>query len=219
MQYDSYMSIFKPYLYAGMTASGELDFPTIYRVKASPKNLIGFDKSLKCKDYDQWVHFFIHDYLFVRILRNPQKYLAVLSKFEGAIAPDFSVFWNYPLFSQMQSIFYSRLIGSWLQRNGISVIPCVRWGKEETYNFAFDGLEQGGTIAVGTAGCIREGETRQVFESGFPVMLNSVKPNKIIVYGSTNSEVFSEAQRAGIEVISFQTETAKLFSKRRHLWD
>lgn len=103
------------------------------------------------------------------------------------------------------------IVGAWLQRNGISVIPCVRWGKRETYNFAFDGIEPGGTIAVGTVGAMREKDARKVFEDGFRPMLNVIAPSRIIVYGSRNSPAFKEAEDLGVEIVQFDTETAKAF--------
>lgn len=94
------------------------------------------------------------------------------------------------------------------------MIPCVRWGKENTYGFAFDGIEPKGTIAVGTAGAMRERETREVFEAGFEAMLDAVEPKRIVVYGSRKSPVFASAEERGIEIVQFDTDTAKVFAKR-----
>ena len=196
-----------------MYPSGEWDFATIFRSNAYPKLLIPFDKAVSAKEKTGWVHFFIHDNIFARILRDPWRYLPVIARFDGAIAPDCSVFWGYPRYRQLQSIGQSREIGAWMQRNGISVIPCVRWGKKDTYGFAFDGIEPGGTIAVGTAGAMRENEVRKVFEDGFEPMLRVVAPKRIIVYGSRRSPVFQEAEQSGIEIVQFDTETAKAFSR------
>lgn len=215
MNYDSYRSALRSDLLYGMQPSGDWDIATIFRSNARPDFLIPFDKSLSVKKRVGWVHFFIHDEKFARILRNPWRYLPIIEQFDGAIAPDCSVFWGYPRYRQLQSISQSREIGAWLQRNGVSVIPCVRWGKRgDTYCFAFDGIEPGGTIAIGTAGAMREKETRKVFEDGFHPMLKAIAPKRIVVYGSRKSAVFDEAERNGIEIIQFETDTAKAFSKR-----
>jgi hypothetical protein len=213
MRYDTYRGVFNTDIIEGNTPSGSMELPTIMRSYASPDRLISFDKAIRSTDVDQWVHFFIHDYQFTRIIRDPWRYLPILQKFEGIISPDFSIFWNYPLYLQLQSVARSREIGSWLQRNGVPVIPCVRWGKKETYEFAFDGIEPGGTIAVGTAGCMREKESRKVFEKGFPVMLDTLRPERIIVYGSGRNPVFSSAAERGIEVKVFQTSTSLAFER------
>lgn len=213
MRYDTYRGVFNTDIIEGNTPSGSMELPTILRTDEVPDRLISFDKAIRSADVDQWVHFFIHDYQFTRIIRDPWRYLPILQRFEGVISPDFSIFWNYPLYLQLQSVARSREIGSWLQRNGVSVIPCVRWGKEETYDFAFDGIEPGGTIAVGTAGCMREKESRIVFEKGFPEMLEILRPKRIIVYGSARNRVFADAEDRGIEVKAFQTSTSLAFER------
>lgn len=213
MRYDTYRGVFNTDIIEGNTPAGSMELPTIMRSDALPDRLISFDKAIRSADVDQWVHFFIHDYQFTRIIRDPWRYLPILQRFDGVISPDFSIFWNYPLYLQLQSVARSREIGSWLQRNGVPVLPCVRWGKKETYEFAFDGIEPGGTVAVGTAGCMREKESRKVFEKGFPEMLDRLRPERIIVYGSAKNQVFSIAEAGGIEIKAFQTSTSLAFER------
>lgn len=218
MRYDTYRGVFNTDILDGNTPSGDMELPTIFRANQVPNRLISFDKAIGSDDADQWVHFFIHDYQFMRIIRDPWRYLPILQRFNGVISPDFSIFWDYPLYLQLQSVARSREIGAWLQRNGIPVIPCVRWGKEETYQFAFDGIESGGVIAVGTAGCMREKKSRKVFEKGFLAMLDVLKPETIVIYGSARNEVFAEAETRGIKVKAFQTSTSKEFERRSSKW-
>lgn len=214
MNYDSYCTTMKTDFLYGMEPSGKWEVPKILKSNAKPESLISFDKAISSRNTSGWVHFFINDAKFARLIRNPWRYLPILGRFDGVISPDFSVFWGYPLYRQLQSIGRSREVGAWLQRNGIPVIPCVRWGKENTYNFAFDGIEQYGTIAIGTAGAMRERKSREVFEAGFMPMLKALMPRRIVVYGSRKSKVFSLAEDRGIEIVQFDTDTAKAFSKR-----
>ena len=214
MNYITYRAAMDIEFIEGIVPGGKLEFPTIFRTNARPNRLIAFDRAIGAKDTDGWVHFFIHDAKFKRILNDKWRYLPILQRFNGIISPDFSIFWNYPQYRQIESVARNREIGSWLQRNGISVIPCVRWGKEDTYGYAFDGIEPGGTVAVGTAGCMREKEARQVFEKGFPVMLDKLVPKRIVIYGSERSPVIDEARKRKIDVVSFPTETAVVFARR-----
>ncbi len=214
MNYDSYRTTMRADLIDGMQPSGEWEFSLIRKSNACPKRLVAFDRAVTSKDVDGWAHFFIHDSKFARLYNDPWRYLPILARFDGVISPDCSVFWDYPLYRQMQSIGQSREMGAWLQRNGISVIPCVRWGKENTYGFAFDGIEPEGTIAVGTAGAMRETEPRMVFEAGFEPMLDALRPRRIIVYGSRKSPVFEEAEQRGIQVLAFETDTAGVFAEK-----
>lgn len=213
MNYDSYRSALRADLLEGIRPSGDWDIATIFRSNANPKLLVPFDKAVSAKEKSGWVHFFLHDRQFVRILRNPWRYLPIIAQFDGAVSPDCSVFWRYPRYRQLQSIAQSREIGAWMQRNGVPVIPCVRWGEKNTYSFAFDGIEPGGTIAVGTAGAMREKETRKVFEDGFEPMLHAIAPKRIVVYGSRRSPVFEEAEQSGVKIVQFDTDTSKVFSR------
>ena len=212
MNYKTYRGLLNTDLIEGMSPSGSMELPAIFRTNARPDDLISFDKAITNHEYGQWVHFFIHDIQFQRIWRNPWRYLPILVRFKGVISPDFSIFWSYPRYKQLESVSHSREIGAWLQRNGVSVIPCVRWGKKNTFDFAFDGIEPGGTIAVGTVGVMREKEARKVFEEGFGPMLEAVTPKCIVVYGSRKSAVFADAEEHGIEIVQFDTNTAKAFS-------
>lgn len=207
MKYDTYRGALNTDLLWGAQFEGCYEIPTIRRTSLVPNDLIPFDKAISSRQFNQWVHFYIHDYQFLRIWRNPWRYLPILLKFEGAISPDFSVMWDYPLYKQLEAVCHSRELGSWMQRNGIPVIPNVRWGKEATYGFAFDGIELGGTVAVGTVGCMRDKESREVFERGFGVMLERVVPSRIVVYGSCNSEVFQAAEHTGVEIVAFECVT------------
>lgn len=99
------------------------------------------------------------------------------------IAPDFSIMWTHPPYVQIESVGRSRMIGSWLQRAGVDTIPVARWGLLETYNFAFDAISPGGTVAVGTTGCTRDPEARGYFTAGLSELLLRVKPRVIVVYG------------------------------------
>ena len=67
---------------------------------------------------------------------------------------------------------------------------------------------------MGTAGCMREKQSRRVFECGFGPMLEAVKPARVVVYGSARSGVFRKAEEHGIEIIAFESDTAQAFAKR-----
>ena len=214
MIYDTYRGVFNLDLLEGIVPSGPMGIPTVFRTDAVPSELIPFDKAVSSKDYGCWVHFFIHDAQFQRIWRDPWRYLPILGRFAGAIAPDFSVMWGYEPFVQFESICRSRMIASWLQRSGLDVLPVVRWGKEVTYPFAFEGIEPGGTVAVGTVGCMRDREARDVFLNGFPVMLDTVRPRTVVVYGSIRDEMADAADHAGVSLVQRQSATAQVFSHK-----
>lgn len=216
MNYASYQGPMNMDLLEGMIPCGEWGLPAILKTNAKPTRVIGFDKAVAKNenDYTQWVHFYQHDSRFQRLLRNPWRYIPILLRYEGVISPDCSVFWDYPLYRQLESIGRSRELGSCLQRCGANVIQNYRWGKPNTYAFAFDCIETGGTVAVGTLGCMREKEPRLVFEQGFEQLRLRVQPDCIVVVGSRKSPVFAEAEQDGIEIIAFEGSTAEYFRKK-----
>lgn len=213
MNYDLYRGVLNADLAQNIEPSGPWEIPVIHRTKVVPDTVVPFDKAVSSNKPDSWIHFFIHDRQFSRLVHDPWRYLPIIARHAGAISPDFSVFWGYPRYKQLESVCRNREFGAWMQRNGITVIPSVRWGKPNTYDFAFEGIEPGGTVAVGTAGCMREKKERMVFEEGFGPMLEAVKPKTLIVYGSRRSHVFADAENAGVRIVQFDTATADYHAK------
>ena len=80
-------------------------------------------------------------------------------------------------------------------------MPNVRWGDERTYEFAYEGLPQGGTVAVSTNGCLRKKADREYFKAGLARMVEALKPETIINYSATPEEIFGPYTDSGIEVI------------------
>lgn len=146
--------------------------------------------------------FYIHDYRFERIWNNPKQYLNLLKRFDGVITPDFSLYRELPLAMQIWNTYRNRALGYWMQSSGIKIVPNVRWGDERTYDFAFEGLSEGGTYAVGTNGCIRDELDRYYFKKGLEKMVEQLNPITIVNYHGTPKDIFEPCQEQGIEVIS-----------------
>lgn len=148
--------------------------------------LIGYDKVNQSNDYDSIVHFFLDDYRFESIYNNPEKKLEQLKNFKAVLTPDFSMFVEMPLALQLYSTFKNRWVGAYLQEQGISVIPTIRWGDLTSFNFCFDGIEKGSIVAVSTIGVKKE---KSHFILGYNEMLQRIKPSKIICYGKPFDEM------------------------------
>lgn len=188
--------------------------PLMCCVDAIPPSLVPYDRINREVDHDKWAHFCIHDARFMSLWRNPWNQLPRLQCFKGCIAPDFSMFWAYPRYMQLEAVCRSRAIGAWMQRNGCVGVPFLRWGLKNTYDFSFSAVEPEGTIAVGTIGCFGNRETRKVFEDGFGPMREIVRPKRVLVIGSDLSGVFDEARQDGIEIISYEGETARYYREK-----
>ena len=106
-----------------------------------------------------------------------------------------------PLAMQVWNSYRNRAIAFWLQREGVPIIPNVRWGDERTYAFAFEGLAQGGTVAVSTNGMLRSKVDRAYFAAGLARMVEVVKPETIVNYSQTPEDIFGPHRERGIAVI------------------
>ena len=114
-----------------------------------------------------------------------------------------------PLVMQMWNTYRGRAIATWLQNNGIEVIPNVRFGDERTFSFCFDGVEENKTVAVGTHGCIKNKIDREYFIKGLEELVKQLSPKTIIVYGAAPDEIFKKYTDMGIDIIPFESEFSK----------
>lgn len=86
---------------------------------------------------------------------------------------------------QRYNTFRNRWVGAYLADKGIRVIPTVSWGLENTFDFCFNGIEKGGTVAVSTYMASAHGnraDQKDFFMAGYNEMLKRIEPEKIICY-------------------------------------
>ena len=206
--------VFKSYLFENVSYSGEFQIPILHSSKLLPNKMIPFSKASSTKDFAQWVHFYEDDNNFLRVWNQPKKYLPLLKKFYGVISPDFSVQRNMALFMKLDSIARGRVLGHWWQQNGIEVIPNVRFNGEETYKFAFDGLDKNSNFAVGSLGCIKNREERKYFVEGLRELMERLKPKNLVVYGAAPKKIF-EPYANETNILHFPSWTTLIHEKER----
>ncbi len=205
--------VFNAFLVRLAVYAGIFEFPVIRATYKIPNRLIPFSKALSSNDYDQWVHFYEDDYLFEKLWDNPQKYLDILMKFNGVILPDFSLYRDMPLVMQLWNIYRSRAIGHWLQENGITVIPNIRYGDKRTYKCCCDGIDTHCVIAVGSHGTLKNKVDRKIFVNGLESVVSRLHPTVIVVYGSAPDSIFDKYRAQGICIVSFDSEFSKSMRK------
>ena len=132
------------------------------------------------------VHFFVDDYRFENTYNNPARSLKRYSQYAFVLTPDFSTYAEMDLWRQLQSVAKNRWVGAYWQSKGLTVIPTISWGTPRSFEFCFDGVEQGGTVAVGMIGCKHE---KLGFMRGYNEMLERLKPESIIVFGTPFPEM------------------------------
>ncbi len=79
----------------------------------------------KCKKEDRagkGIHFFIHDYQFIRLWNTPDKYIDLLKDFDYVLTPDFSTYTDMPKALQIYNIYRKQWLGAYWQMQDINVI-------------------------------------------------------------------------------------------------
>ena len=128
--------------------------------------------------------FFIDDYQFERVWNDPYTDIELLREFPCALTPDFSLYLDMPMAMKIWNVYRSRLIGQMMQDAGIVVIPTLSWAEPETFSFCFEGLEQGGVVAVSTVGVMRNKSAQEVWAAGMNEAVQRLRPSGILCYGS-----------------------------------
>lgn len=169
---------------------GKYGIPLIRKQDVNMDNidLIGYTKT-KMRDEDnrdKTIHFFMHDWKFANVYDKAEKALEKLEQYYALLTPEFSMYYDMPIARQIDSVFKSRWCGAFWQKQGLLVIPTMLWGLEESYDFCFDGVEEGSIVAVSTYA--RE-SYKNDYMLGYNKMLEVVKPSAIICYGEPFEEM------------------------------
>ena len=209
--------VFNAFLVALATYAGIYEFPVINPCYEIPNRLISFSKCISARDHDCWVHFYEDDHLFERLWRNPKKYLSILLRFNGIILPDWSLYRDMPLVMQLWNIYRSRAIGTWLQTNGVQVIPNIRYGDQRTYKISTNGIPRHSVIAVGTHGTLKNLVDRDIFVKGLDVVVKVLRPTAIIVYGSCPDSIFQKYRDMGIKIYHFKSELGEAMASNKEV--
>ena len=125
------------------------------------------------------VHFFTCDWMFDKVYEKAADCAEKLKQYYALLSPDFSMFTDMPRALQIYSVFKNRWCGAYWQSLGLRVIPTINWGDESSFDFCFDGVEEGATVAVCTY--YRE-NCEEEFMLGYNRMMEVIKPQSILCY-------------------------------------
>ena len=172
--------------------TGKLKMPVIPKAEFTEDEfkdllLIGFDKTnLESNNHlDRIVHFFLYDNKFERVWEKPDNDIEKLKRYRGVMSPDFSMYLEMSPIMQIYNTFRNRWCGAYFASKGIRVIPTVSWGDESTFDFCFEGIPKGSTVAVSTYMVWEHDhrkEQKEFFLKGYNEMLRRIEPERIICY-------------------------------------
>ena len=146
------------------------------------------------------LHFFVDDYQFIRCWNQPERYLAMISRFAAVCSPDFSTYTDMPMAMQIYNHYRKHWLGAYWQSCGMVVIPTISWSTRESFGWCFDGEPEDSVVAVSSVGTQNSKERKRLFLDGYEAMLERLHPQLIIFYG----QVPEECKGSHILVGSFQ---------------
>lgn len=155
-------------------------------------------------------HFFLEDYAFEHTWRDPMKYVSMLKRFRFTLTPDFSCFLDMPEPMQRWNVYRSRAVGRIWQDAGLSVVPTVTWGEENTYDFAFDGIPDRSTVCFSTVGLMRCEKGKRIFREGAEAACEYLLPSQVLCYGSR-----CDFDSKGATVVWVKSEMQERFDRIR----
>lgn len=175
----------------GFPCEGEFEFPIIKR-EALPEGLVDLIACSRTRTDDtddnrrKGVHFFVDDYRFDILRRNPDAGLEKFRQYAFILSPDFSRYNEMPVWKVVEAIGMNRWQGAYWQRMGLKVIPAVGWATPFTYRVCFLGVEKGSPVAITTNGNRQE---KRRYLHGYDAMLEHLEPSAIICLGKPFPEM------------------------------
>lgn len=181
---------------------GKYEIPQICKQELDLNNLtlISYSDTHSTENVENMqkgVHFFIDDYKFEGIYKNPERTLKKLMQYKFLLTPDFSLYADMDIWKQIENVAKNRWCGAYWQSKGMKVIPTISWSSPSSFEFCFDGVEEGSIVAIGMIGCKRN---KRMFMLGYKEMLSRIKPSVIICLGTPFPEM--EGNIIAIDYIS-----------------
>ena len=185
---------FQAYLTEGATFVGKPGIPMMMNLNNTqiPLDMIPFDKARMSQNKRRYVHFYMHDRAFSRVLTATTKYLDRLKLYDGVITPDCTMLIGQSPCLQEANTYMNRAVGFYFQKQGIPVIPNIRWSDESSFDYCFLGIPTGIMVSVSTYGCIQTKEQKLMFKTGMRAMIDTLHPPVTLVHGYMPDEIFGE---------------------------
>ena len=136
------------------------------------------------------------------------EYLEVLRRYQAVCSADFSMYSNWSDPTNVFNAQRNRMIGHVFQKEGLNVIPTRSWSGKRTYQYAFLGVEPGGTYAISCIGCndnnkYRREKSLDDYRDAVKCITEKLSPIRLLVYGSG---IVPDADYGNAEVLPFQNQ-------------
>lgn len=202
-----------PFCLEDLELEGRWEMPRLRPSSSIPEALFPWDERNKWKEGDGAIHFYCEDREFETCWLKAAQWPHVppaVTRAGVAIAPDFSLYWDLPKPTQIWNSYRSKLLGALWQGLGVEVIPNASWSDADSFEWAFDGMPVGGTVAIATC-CLNSEEERSRFLAGFEEMLRRCQPDTVLVYGAG----FKGELERRANVRRYQSRLTQIYERRK----
>lgn len=187
-----------PELVEGAIFTGYYDYPLVnppYSMEI-PKYIIPFRERKYHHDYkDVAIGISLDD---SDVIRNPNNYIDEFRKYNAIMLTDSSVCKAISLSAVIANVYRNHEILSFFHRQGLNVIPHVRWSNEKSYktianyNLVFDGYPKDSIISISIPQEFENNDLYKYFKEGLKVMLDNLRPTTVIVYGKKSNSILQD---------------------------
>lgn len=209
-------------LATGASFDGVFEIPFIAppSIDVPPRAAIPFAARARSKDHSELLVFDEYEVEFQELIENPDMFIDELREYPAVFSPDLSLYRNAPLSAQITNVYDSRLTGSYLQRNGVNVVPFIRWGDERSFTtmelpepVALLGVYEGSIIGIGPYGCVKSHADQDIFRAGLIAAIERIRPRMVFSYGPHPERIFGGLE-AMAEFVFYEDWTSRM--RRRH---
>ena len=174
-------------LFGNLPTTGKEQMPIINPIDNHidlPKEMMAFDVAYSKKNTNCIVHFYTDDRRFLRIIRNPEKYVPFLKECKAVIEPDLSQYANMPYPIRLAHAWLNRAIAAWLQLQGVKIIQNVTWSLKDSYGYSLEGRAKNTIVAVNSTGVRNHDVSKYLWNEGYKNVVLPLSPTKILRYGN-----------------------------------
>ena len=178
------MRIFLENIYGYLPTAGEMKWPVLkpnYIIDV--ERLVPFHEAYSYGITDATVHFYIADRLFMRVFRNPNKYLSFLRSCKAVIGPDMSQYVDMPAEMRYRHALCNAIMSEILQKDGVNLYPNITWSKNDSYPYCYPQNLRGSVIAINSNAVHKSDLSFYRWKCGYEMALKFLAPLHIIRYG------------------------------------
>lgn len=167
-----------------MTGKGQMPVmnPVNPNIKL-PNEMVAFDKAFTENRTDCITHFYTDDRRFLRVIRNPKKYLPFLKSCAAVVEPDLSQYINMPYPLRQAHAWLNRAVAAWWQSQGVTVIQNITWSLKDSYGYSLEGRASNTIVAVNCTGIVGHDISKHLWKQGYENVVLALHPTLILRYG------------------------------------